>query len=100
MDKPRCFWIVGNFDLPIAGTPEPLPCPFCSTVEDVGIVLARDGAGHPLAHVECSRCGVQAAHAGGDTFQMGYEAVLEAARLWNARPEPVPSGSAQEVANG
>lgn len=79
------FYATGDFDIPIAGTPEPLPCPFCGAVDRVGIVLGRNEDGSPRAYVECGRCGAESPSVGGEIYPDGYHVALAAAQRWNTR---------------
>lgn len=60
---------------PIPGTPAPVPCPFCGTVELVAIedCSCEDT---PSFHVNCDQCGAEGPIA---------DSALEAATAWNAR---------------
>lgn len=80
-------------DLPIAGTPAPVPCPFCGAQgDDIVIVLqSGDGAVADAVCVECCHCGVEAAYASTDEEQglvTRMDCVMEATRLWNTRSGP------------
>lgn len=84
---PACFYL-GEPALPIAGTPAPLPCPFCGEVQLVAIHLEYKDAGEMRAHAECSNCGAETCgvSTGPDLgFLDSYSIFCEAARLWNER---------------
>lgn len=82
----RVFYvIVDGFDLPLAGAPKPLPCPFCGSSE-INIALdRREDNGMPKAHVECECCGTESCWT--EEGRMGYDVALEAARMWNKRAQ-------------
>ncbi|MGH8209300.1 MAG: hypothetical protein ACREU6_06815 [Steroidobacteraceae bacterium] len=76
-----------QYGIPIAGTPKPLPCPFCGDDECISIVFGHNGSG-PMAHVECGHCGAEAGYSGRDE-ELGLldhmDCAKNAARLWNTR---------------
>lgn len=79
-----------DYGLPIAGTPAPLPCPFCGSDEDMGIIL-KAGGKDAVAYVECGHCGIDGPMANCDDerpFTSYHDLVKTAARFWNTRPEP------------
>lgn len=79
-----------QYNLPIAGTQRPLPCPFCGKTHEVSVEI-KDERDPPRPHVSvrvwCGVCGAEAPPA--TTNDEGivdvYAAILEAARLWNTR---------------
>jgi hypothetical protein len=85
----RKYFCVGEFELPVAGLPAPVPCPFCGQT-DVRLEVERD-EGKPTCSAECARCGMRAAFAIFDDesgIVSSYEVIRESARLWNKRTPP------------
>lgn len=85
----RKYFCAGEFEIPVAGLPEPAPCPFCG-VTNVMLDLARN-EGRPTCMAECGCCGTRTAFAIADEeskIVSSYEVVMESARLWNERPAP------------
>ncbi len=81
-----------------AGTPAPLPCPFCGGRDDVvSVVIERMAdTGSVRAYIQCEGCGCQSAFAMDNDEEVveavrpgvgsgPYCTVLEAAKRWNAR---------------
>lgn len=94
-----CFYTNAD-DLPIRGTPAPLPCPFCGASDQISVVIERrsDNAGvaYVYVHIQCDACGCEAAGASStdedvtEAIEAGvgsgpYCATLEAAKRWNER---------------
>src|SRR5262245_19723224 len=74
--------------VPIAGTPAPLPCPFCDGTDSARIVVEYPDGGGYRAHAECIKCGAETCGVStedGTGFTRCHEVVYEAARLWNVR---------------
>jgi hypothetical protein len=72
----------------LAGTPPPLPCPWCDEADGVTLVLndpASDGT--RSAHCECTVCGAEApgAFSGPEDHKDSQQLVVEAAQMWNQR---------------
>jgi predicted RNA-binding Zn-ribbon protein involved in translation (DUF1610 family) len=65
--------------LPIVGTANPLPCPFCGQ-KDIHLAF---NAGVTAAHVECHVCGTEGPYSCIDGT--AYAMAIEASRLWNTR---------------
>lgn len=75
-----------QWGIPIAGLPEPLPCPFCNHT-DVNIEI--EDSPSRICHAECGYCGALAAYASEDEergISRTMDVIREVARLWNTRP--------------
>ena len=83
-------------NLPVAGLPEPRPCPFCSNTDDLKINLKRQetegGDTCWSATIWCQACGGESgqvtdaeASSTDAHHSVQFRTVLEAAHRWNRR---------------
>lgn len=87
----NCF-VETTYSLPIAGTPEPLHCPWCGDNSMVSITIdetVRDGDGiHLRAHAKCQGCGLELCGEMVPGATGSYtDVAIAAAKQWNARVE-------------
>lgn len=88
------YFCENDFDMPIAGTPPPLPYPWCGKTDGVTLVIKdetdRDGKPYIGAHCECTVCGAEAPGTSSweeddPLCRSKYGLALKAAQLWNTR---------------
>jgi hypothetical protein len=96
--KPKKCFTESVYGLPIAGTPEPKPCPFCgNTVIEISFDSSKDAG--LIAKAGCGNCGAELPPSTTDMLQDReafegrpddrrfdyFDVALDAARHWNDR---------------